>query len=65
MRVEAAEMARALGPDVLVVVYGSGSSEKTSVLVEALQAVAYVPVVMWREHLSASCEGIAHSYPET
>jgi dimethylhistidine N-methyltransferase len=57
-------MARHLGPDCLLVEYGSGSSEKTRVLLDSLVPCAYVPVDISRDHLLASCNALAAEYPQ-
>jgi dimethylhistidine N-methyltransferase len=59
MRNHAGEIAAALGPRALVVEFGSGSSTKTRVLLDALQEPAgYVPVDISGEHLERSAEAI-------
>jgi len=60
----ATEMAAALGPDCLLVEYGSGSSLKTGLLLERLQRpAAYVPLDISREHLLAAAGRVAARYP--
>src|SRR5438445_13778812 len=50
MRKHADEMAELLGPDCLLVEYGSGSSVKTRLLLDRLKGVtAYVPLDVSRE----------------
>ncbi len=64
MRQHAAAMAEALGPHCLLVEYGSGSSVKTPLLLEALRRPAgYVPVDISREHLFASANRLARRFP--
>jgi dimethylhistidine N-methyltransferase len=64
LRRYAAEMAAELGPDCLVVEYGSGSAMKTPLLLERLRHPAgYVPVDISREHLLASAAAIARRFP--
>ena len=47
----ASEMGRQVGPDAMLVEYGSGSSVKTRYLLDALTAcAAYVPVDISEEH---------------
>jgi dimethylhistidine N-methyltransferase len=59
MRESAAEMAEALGPRVALVEYGSGSSTKTRILLEALDdPVAYVPVDISRHPLVSSASSL-------
>jgi dimethylhistidine N-methyltransferase len=64
LRRHAGEMAEALGPRCLVVEYGSGSSTKTSLLLERLERpAAYVPVDISREHLLRSAAALARRHP--
>jgi dimethylhistidine N-methyltransferase len=64
MRRHAADMADRLGPDCLLVEYGSGSSVKTRLLLDRLRRPAgYVPVDISREHLLRSASALAASYP--
>jgi dimethylhistidine N-methyltransferase len=59
------EIAETLGPDVVIVEYGSGASEKVRILLDALEApAAYVPVDISREHLVASAARLAETYPD-
>jgi dimethylhistidine N-methyltransferase len=59
MRESVAKMAEALGPHVTLVEYGSGSSTKTRILLEALDdPVAYVPVDISREPLVSSASSL-------
>ena len=60
----AQDMARRLGPAVFLVEYGSGSSRKTRVLLDAMdEPAAYMPIDISREHLLSSAESIAKKYP--
>jgi L-histidine Nalpha-methyltransferase len=64
MRSWADSMAEALGPHCLLVEYGSGSSVKTPILIEALRHPAgYVPVDISREHLFSSANRLARRFP--
>jgi len=64
MRCHAGAMAAAIGPDCLVVEFGSGSSVKTPILIEALrQPAGYIPVDISRDHLHASARMIARRFP--
>ena len=64
MEARAADMATALGPRVLLVEPGSGSSVKTCLLLEHLRAPrAYVPVDISREHLVAAADRLNRRYP--
>jgi dimethylhistidine N-methyltransferase len=59
------EMADALGPHVQLVEYGSGSSLKTRILLDHLDALSsYVPVDISREHLLDAAGSIAEAYPD-
>lgn len=64
MKAQIGPIARALGPRVLLIEYGSGSSIKTRILLEHLiEPAGYVPVDISREHLMASAEKIASRHP--
>lgn len=64
MRRHAPAIAEAIGPGVALVEYGSGSSTKTRLLLDALiEPVAYVPVDISAEHLHATAERLAVAYP--
>jgi dimethylhistidine N-methyltransferase len=65
MRHHSAAMADALGKGCLLVEYGSGSSVKTPLLLEALRDPAgYVPVDISREHLYSSANALARRFPD-
>ncbi|QEG36546.1 L-histidine N(alpha)-methyltransferase [Bythopirellula goksoeyrii] len=60
----AQEMADQIGPGVMLVEYGSGSSTKTRALLDRLaDPVAYVPVDISREHLAATAAQLSEAYP--
>ena len=64
METHAADMAAALGPRILLVEPGSGSSVKTRLLLEQLRLPrAYVPVDISREHLVAAADRLNRRYP--
>lgn len=63
MRDYAGEMAGAIGPRVLLLEFGSGSSRKTRALLDALQPSAYVPIDISRQQLIESANAIAYEYP--
>src|SRR5262249_45117961 len=64
MRRHVAEMGELLGPRCLVIEYGSGSSNKTRLLLDHLQDPAgYVPVDISRDHLLRSAEALSTAYP--
>lgn len=65
MREYIREIAAAMGPHCLLIEYGSGSSLKTSLLLEAMEApVAYVPVDISREHLGQSAHCLNQAFPD-
>jgi L-histidine N-alpha-methyltransferase len=64
LRTDAAAMSERLGPDCLVIEYGSGSGTKTRLLLDALERPAgYLPVEIAREHLKRSAAAIAAEHP--
>jgi dimethylhistidine N-methyltransferase len=61
----ASEFAPLIGAHASVVEFGSGSSTKVRVLLDALESpAAYIPVDISREHLLASSKALADSYPD-
>lgn len=59
------DIAAALGEGALVVEYGSGSSVKTRLLLDALRHCAgYIPIDISREHLLAAAGETASRYPQ-
>ncbi len=59
------EMAALIGPQARIVEYGSGTSEKTQLLLDKLEApAAYVPIDISREHLLAAAARIQQRYPD-
>ena len=61
----AGEMAAAIGPRAMLIEYGSGSSTKTRVLLDRLDApAAYVPIDISGEHLTESAGSLARAYPQ-
>ncbi|HET7370277.1 MAG TPA: L-histidine N(alpha)-methyltransferase [Gammaproteobacteria bacterium] len=65
MENDAEEMSELLGPNALLVEFGSGSSVKIRVLLEHLDRLAaYVPVEISREHLLNSAQELQDSYPD-
>ena len=64
METNARDMAAQIGPGVMLVEYGSGSSVKTRILLNHLPAAAaYVPVDISRKNLQQSSDNLARSYP--
>jgi dimethylhistidine N-methyltransferase len=64
MQTHAEEMARCLGPECLLIEFGSGSGRKTRVLISALKPVAYVPIDIAREQLQISAAALADEFPQ-
>jgi L-histidine N-alpha-methyltransferase len=59
-----AAIAGCIGPDALLVDFGSGASTKTRLLLDNLpDLAAYVPVDISRSHLMAAAHRIADAYP--
>ncbi len=59
------DMADAIGPRARVIEYGSGSSVKTRLLLDALdQPASYVPLDISAEHLTTSAERLQAEYPD-
>jgi dimethylhistidine N-methyltransferase len=64
LRQYAGEIAALAGPGCALVEYGSGSSVKSRLLIEALQdLVAYVPIDISRHHLDATALRLRLDYP--
>lgn len=60
----ASEIAELTGRDSLLIEYGSGSSRKVGVLLDALQGdVTYIAIDISRKHLVESCSRLAKAYP--
>ncbi len=65
MQANIAEMANAVGPNVVMIEYGSGSSLKTQLLLAHLpDMAAYVPVDISQEHLYHTAEKLSQTYPQ-
>lgn len=60
----AVEIAEWVGEGAQLIEYGSGSSRKTCILLEALQPAAYVPIEIAREALLHACEALSLLYPD-
>ena len=56
-------IARRVGTGACLVEYGSGSSVKSRLLIEACRPAAYVPVDISRDHLKRSARTILDGYP--
>jgi dimethylhistidine N-methyltransferase len=65
MRAHAGEIARTLGPDVLLMEYGSGSGAKTRILLSHLDnPVAYVPIEISPSALLDSATALSLNFPD-
>jgi dimethylhistidine N-methyltransferase len=65
LRDNAPEFAALIGPHASVVEFGSGSSTKVRILLDALESpAAYIPVDISREHLLMSAKALADAYPD-
>jgi L-histidine N-alpha-methyltransferase len=59
------EMARLIGPHAALIEFGSGSSDKTHVLLDKLESlVCYVPIDISRDHLFETAGLLARDYPQ-
>ncbi len=64
LRAHAGDFARLAGPDASLIEFGSGSSLKVRIVLDALdRPAAYLPVDISREHLLASAAALARDYP--
>lgn len=63
MRAYAREMAACLGPGCQLIEYGSGNSEKTRLLLEALNPPVFTPVDIAAEQLRHSVSDLAPAFP--
>jgi dimethylhistidine N-methyltransferase len=64
MKEHGASIAETVGPQALIVEYGSGTSLKTRLLLKALRApVAYVPIDIARRHLLDAAERMQDEFP--
>jgi L-histidine Nalpha-methyltransferase len=64
LREHAPEMAAAIGEDCDLIEFGSGSGQKTRLLLAELRAPrAYLPIDISREHLEKSVRDLARSFP--
>jgi dimethylhistidine N-methyltransferase len=59
----ATEMVARFGPSPVIIEYGSGSSRKTRLLLDAITQGAYLPVDISGEHLRRSACAIRRDYP--
>lgn len=60
----AAEISRLAGPHCTLIEFGSGSSVKSRLLLDAMPTLdAYVPIDISREHLDGTVAGLRNDYP--
>ena len=59
----ASDIAALAGRGGVLVEYGSGSSRKTRLLLDALAPAVYMPIDISREHMLAACHTLALDYP--
>jgi dimethylhistidine N-methyltransferase len=65
LRFSAQDMAARLGPECLLIEYGSGSSTKTRLLLDKLERpAAYVPIDISRDLLEQSAAELSRTYPD-
>jgi dimethylhistidine N-methyltransferase len=64
MQAHAGEMARCLGPECLLIEFGSGSGRKTRVLIAALEPVAYMPIDIAGGQLETASRALGEEFPE-
>ena len=65
LRAQAGEFAELIGPHASLVEFGSGSSTKVRILLDALETPsAYIPIDISRDHLIESAKGLADAYPD-
>ena len=63
LREHAGEISELIGDDILLVEYGSGSSEKIRILLENLRPSIYAPVDISRDYLAEAAEALGSEYP--
>lgn len=63
MRQHAPSIAQQIGEGALLIEYGSGSSTKTPILIDAIQPAGYVPIDISREQLMQSALAVAEVRP--
>lgn len=57
------EMAQLIGPDSMLVEFGSGSSEKIRIMLETIRPEAYLALDISKEHLKEAAQILAKDYP--
>lgn len=64
LRAHAEDIAELAGPQATVVEFGAGSSIKIRLLLDAVDAQAFVPIDISGEHLRAAADELAVDYPQ-
>jgi len=59
-----AELGQLVGPEALLIEYGSGSSVKTRILLERLSLSGYVPIDISCDYLEATAAQLERAYPQ-
>jgi len=63
LRRHAGEIAGLMGDDLMLIEFGSGSSEKIRILLESLRPSIYAPLDISREYLAQAAEALGREYP--
>ena len=64
LRRHADQIAELIGPECLLMEYGSGASEKTRILLDHLERpAAYIPIDLAREQLAMTAAALSRDYP--
>ena len=63
MQAHAQEMAALLGEHCLLIEFGSGSSQKTRILLDVLSPTTYMPIEIARDQLQRSAQSLTNAYP--
>ncbi|MGI0119800.1 L-histidine N(alpha)-methyltransferase [Zooshikella sp. RANM57] len=58
------DIAQHIAPESILVEYGSGSSQKIKILLEAVQPAIYMPLDISKEHLLNSVNSLANHFPD-
>src|SRR6185437_10588374 len=63
LQAHATDIARLAGKGCALVEFGSGSSVKSRLLLDAMDLAVYAPIDISRSHLDASAAGLRRDYP--
>ena len=63
LRAHAGDIASLAGPDCALIEFGSGSSVKSRLLLDAMHLALYAPIDISREHLDSSITRLRRDYP--